>query len=100
MNHRRKFMSENMSLGLATLTIHGSAQRDAHGSPHTPIYNTTTFAFPSTAESPVTQPCTTTHHGLAPEERFRRGTPDTMLRLSIGLKDAADLIADLEQALT
>jgi cystathionine gamma-synthase len=50
MNHRRKFMSENMSLGLATRTIHGTAQRDAHGSPHTPIYNTTTFAFPSTAE--------------------------------------------------
>jgi cystathionine gamma-synthase len=43
-------MFKNMSLGLATRTIHGSAQRDAHGSPHTPIYNTTTFAFPSTAE--------------------------------------------------
>jgi cystathionine gamma-synthase len=50
-------------------------------------------------ESLVTQPCTTTHHGLAPEERQRRGIPDTMLRLSIGLEDAADLIADLEQAL-
>lgn len=51
------------------------------------------------AESLVTQPCTTTHHGLAPEERLRRGIPDTMLRLSIGLEDPADLIADLEQAL-
>jgi hypothetical protein len=52
------------------------------------------------AESLVPQPCTTTHHGLAPEERYRRGIPDAMLRLSIGLEDAADLIADLEQALT
>jgi len=52
------------------------------------------------AESLVTQPCTTTHHGLAPEERFRRGISDAILRLSIGLEDAADLIADLEQALT
>jgi cystathionine gamma-synthase len=51
------------------------------------------------AESLVTQPSTTTHHGLAPEERLRRGIPDTMLRLSIGLEDPADLIADLEQAL-
>ncbi|MBK9027525.1 MAG: aminotransferase class I/II-fold pyridoxal phosphate-dependent enzyme [Propionivibrio sp.] len=50
-------------------------------------------------ESLVTQPCTTTHHGLTPKERQRRGIPDTMLRLSIGLEDAADLIADLEQAL-
>ena len=51
------------------------------------------------AESLVTQPCTTTHHGLPAEERARRGIADAMLRLSIGLEDAADLIADLEQAL-
>jgi cystathionine beta-lyase/cystathionine gamma-synthase len=50
-------------------------------------------------ESLVTQPCTTTHHGLTAEERARRGISDAMLRLSIGLEDAADLIADLDQAL-
>jgi cystathionine beta-lyase/cystathionine gamma-synthase len=50
-------------------------------------------------ESLVTQPCTTTHHGLAPEERARRGISDAMLRLSVGLEDADDLIADLQQAL-
>ncbi len=50
-------------------------------------------------ESLVTQPCTTTHHGLTPEERARRGIADTMLRLSVGLEDADDLIADLFQAL-
>jgi len=50
-------------------------------------------------ESLVTQPCTTTHHGLTPEERARRGITDAMLRLSVGLEDADDLIADLEQAL-
>ncbi len=51
------------------------------------------------AESLVTQPCTTTHHGLAPEERTRRGISDALLRLSIGLEDVEDLIDDLEQAL-
>ncbi len=50
-------------------------------------------------ESLVTQPCTTTHHGLPPEERARRGISDAMLRLSVGLEDPADLIADLNQAL-
>ena len=50
-------------------------------------------------ESLITQPSTSTHHGLAPEERARRGISDELLRLSIGLEDAADLIADLEQAL-
>lgn len=51
------------------------------------------------AESLVTQPCTTTHHGLSLEERARRGISDALLRLSIGLEDADDLIADLAQAL-
>lgn len=50
-------------------------------------------------ESLITQPCTTTHHGLSPEERARRGISDAMLRLSIGLEDAEDLIADLNSAL-
>jgi cystathionine beta-lyase/cystathionine gamma-synthase len=50
-------------------------------------------------ESLVTQPCTTTHHGLPPAERTRRGIADSMLRLSVGLEDPEDLIADLNQAL-
>ena len=50
-------------------------------------------------ESLVTQPVTTTHHGLTLEERSRRGITDGMIRLSIGLEDADDLIRDLEEAL-
>ncbi|RLV04518.1 cystathionine gamma-synthase [Streptomyces griseocarneus] len=50
-------------------------------------------------ESLVTQPVTTTHHGLDPAERARRGITDSMIRLSVGLEDADDLIADLAQAL-
>ena len=50
-------------------------------------------------ESLATQPITTTHHGLTPEERARRGIVDGMVRLSVGLEDADDLIADLGQAL-
>lgn len=50
-------------------------------------------------ESLVTQPITTTHHGMAPDERARRGIVDGMVRLSCGLEDAQDLIADLKQAL-
>lgn len=50
-------------------------------------------------ESLVTQPITTTHHGLDPLERAKRGITDGMIRLSVGLEDADDLIADLAQAL-
>lgn len=50
-------------------------------------------------ESLVTQPITTTHHGMTPEERARRGISDGMVRLSCGLEEAEDLIADLRQAM-
>lgn len=50
-------------------------------------------------ESLVTQPCTTSHHDLTPEERARHNISDAMLRLSVGLEDADDLIADLNWAL-
>jgi len=50
-------------------------------------------------ESLVTQPITTTHVDLSPAERARRGIGDGMLRLSVGLEDVDDLIADLSQAL-
>jgi len=50
-------------------------------------------------ESLATQPVTTTHHGLTPAERARRGISDAMIRLSVGLEDAEDLVADLGQAL-
>ncbi len=51
-------------------------------------------------ESLVSQPSATSHHGLSREERLKRGIGDGMLRLSVGLEDAEDLIADLHQALS
>lgn len=50
-------------------------------------------------ESLVTQPVTTTHHGLDEAERRRRGISGAMVRLSVGLESAEELIADLEYAL-
>jgi O-acetylhomoserine (thiol)-lyase len=40
----------------------------------------------------------TTHHELTADEKLRTGIPPETVRLSIGLEDADDLIADLEQA--
>lgn len=34
--------------GQSTRAIHGTGVKDAHGAPHLPIYNSTTFAFAST----------------------------------------------------
>ncbi|GGD33509.1 O-acetylhomoserine aminocarboxypropyltransferase/cysteine synthase family protein [Sinisalibacter lacisalsi] len=41
----------------------------------------------------------TTHRQLSPEQRAAAGAGDNVVRLSIGIEDADDLIADLDQAL-
>jgi len=51
------------------------------------------------AKSLVTHPTTTTHQRLSPEARAELGIFDNSVRLSIGLEDVADLMADLDQAL-
>jgi O-succinylhomoserine sulfhydrylase len=51
------------------------------------------------AKSLVTHPATTTHQRLSPEARAELGIFDNSVRLSIGLEDADDLMADLDQAL-
>ena len=47
----------------------------------------------------VSEPRRTSHAHLSAEERAAVGVPDGFLRLSVGIEDADDLIADLEQAL-
>jgi len=44
-------------------------------------------------------PPTITHEHMTPEERDQAGIADGLIRLSVGLEDPADLIADLEAAL-
>src|SRR5579875_3709075 len=50
-------------------------------------------------ESLVCHPASMTHGSIPREIREARGLTDTLLRLSIGLEDSEDLLADLEQAL-
>jgi cystathionine beta-lyase/cystathionine gamma-synthase len=50
-------------------------------------------------ETLVSQPRYTSHVGLTPEQLAAIGIPDGFVRLSIGIEDAEDLIADFEQAL-
>lgn len=52
------------------------------------------------SKSLVTHPATTTHQRLTEEERARVGISPGSLRLSIGLEHPADLIADLDRALS
>jgi methionine-gamma-lyase len=50
-------------------------------------------------ESLASHPATTTHSGVPAEIRNRSGVHDSTVRLSIGIEDPGDLVADLTQAL-
>lgn len=50
-------------------------------------------------ESIISYPARMSHASVPPEERLRKGITDTLVRLSVGLEDPDDLIADLEQAM-
>ncbi len=50
-------------------------------------------------ESLINHPASMTHASIPKEERLKSGLVDSLMRLSIGVEDADDLIGDLEQAL-
>ncbi len=50
-------------------------------------------------ESLINHPASMTHASIPKEERIKNGLSDSLIRLSIGVEDAEDLIADLDQAL-
>ena len=51
-------------------------------------------------ESLINHPATMTHASIPREERIKNGLTDSLIRLSVGIEDVEDLIADLDQALT
>ncbi len=51
------------------------------------------------AKSIATHPATTTHQRLSDEQRDELGITPGLIRLSVGLEDAADLLADIQRAL-
>ncbi|HTY38617.1 MAG TPA: PLP-dependent aspartate aminotransferase family protein [Bacteroidota bacterium] len=50
-------------------------------------------------ETLIAHPATMTHASLSPEERKRIGVTDGLIRLSVGIEDVEDILADLKQAL-
>lgn len=50
-------------------------------------------------ESLVGHPASMTHASIPREERLKSGLKDSLIRLSVGVEDAEDLVDDLEQAL-
>ncbi|MHC3437085.1 O-acetylhomoserine aminocarboxypropyltransferase/cysteine synthase family protein [Natrialbaceae archaeon A-gly3] len=51
------------------------------------------------AKSLIIHPASTTHQQLTEEEKLASGTTDDLVRLSVGIEDVEDIIADLDQAI-
>ena len=51
------------------------------------------------AKSLVIHPASTTHQQLSPEEQAASGVTPDLIRLSVGIENVADIVADLDQAL-
>jgi cystathionine beta-lyase/cystathionine gamma-synthase len=51
-------------------------------------------------ETLISHPATMTHASVPPEEREKIGITDGLVRISVGIEDAEDLLADLDQALS
>ena len=50
-------------------------------------------------ESLINHPASMTHASIPREERIKNGLTDGLIRLSVGIEDAQDLIDDLQQAI-
>lgn len=50
-------------------------------------------------ESLINHPASMTHASIPREERIKNGLTDSLIRLSVGIEDASDLIEDLRQAI-
>lgn len=84
--------------GMMSFTLKGDDMADATRV----LSSTTLFALAESlggVESLLGHPASMTHASIPREERLKNGLADTLIRLSVGLEDAEDLVEDLRQAL-
>ena len=84
--------------GMISFTLKGDRMEDAMKV----LSSTELFCLAESlggVESLLGHPASMTHASIPREERLKNGLADTLIRLSVGLEDVEDLIADLEQAL-
>jgi cystathionine beta-lyase/cystathionine gamma-synthase len=83
--------------GVVSFEVEGTGEDARHVSEAMRLF--TLAPSLGSVESLVSIPVLTSHAMIAPEERARMGVTEQMIRLSVGVENADDLIADLEHAL-
>jgi len=92
-----------------TLTNHGKTARNVRLYARLPLSTQPDASVEATfspkpanlgdVRSTITHPWTTTHGKMQPEAKYAAGIREGLLRISVGLEHADDLIADLAQAM-
>ena len=83
--------------GMVSFVLRGPAERGIDFVRRTQLFSLAESL--GGVESLISIPARMTHGSIPKEERERRGVTDGLIRLSVGIEDADDLIADLQQAL-
>jgi cystathionine beta-lyase/cystathionine gamma-synthase len=84
--------------GMVSFTLKGRAE-----AAYAAVQKTELFHFAESlggVESLITHPATMTHAAIPKEQREARGVTDGLMRLSVGIEDKDDLIADLDRAIS
>jgi cystathionine beta-lyase/cystathionine gamma-synthase len=84
--------------GMVSFTLEGGAE-----AAYAAVQKTEVFHFAESlggVESLITHPATMTHAAIPREQREARGVTDGLMRLSVGIEDREDLIADLDRAIS
>ncbi len=92
----QKYFQDGMASGLLSFEV---ATRDAAQRIADSVHLFSIVVNIGDSKSIITHPASTTHQQLSPKELIAAGVPEGLIRLSIGLEDPEDLIADLDQAL-
>ncbi len=85
--------------GMISFTLKGNKMEDAHAI----VKKVKIFSLAESlggVESLLGHPATMTHASIPKEVREQSGVVDSLIRLSVGVEDADDLVQDLEQALS
>jgi cystathionine gamma-lyase len=84
--------------GMVSFTLRGGTE-----AAYSAVQKTRVFHFAESlggVESLITHPATMTHAAIPREQREERGVTDGLMRLSVGIEDKEDLIADLDRAIS
>lgn len=96
-NHSVAAAQQKAFGGVVSFTLHTDTEEAARAV----VCSTRLFKLAESlggVKSLVCHPATMTHKSIPVEKRWAAGVADSLIRLSVGLEEADDLIADLEQA--